>query len=77
MTPMQHIRKAVFRISQSEMASISNTSQATVSRWEKGELSPDLSQMARIRDEAQSRGIEWSDGFFFDAPDPAPEGAPA
>lgn len=71
MTPMQHIRKAILRISQSEMASIASTTQATVSRWEKGELVPDLAQMTRIREEAQARGIDWSDGFFFgDAPAP-------
>lgn len=66
MTPMQHIRKSLLRISQSEMAAITSTTQATVSRWETGELSPNLSQMARIREEAQARGVEWSDSFFFD-----------
>lgn len=65
MTPMQHIRKSLLRISQSEMAAITSTTQATVSRWETGELSPNLSQMARIREEAQARGVEWSDSFFF------------
>lgn len=78
MTPMQHIRKAILRISQSEMASIASTTQATVSRWEKGELVPDLAQMTRIREEAQARGIEWSDGFFFgDAPAPETQGSAA
>lgn len=66
MKPMQHIRKALLRVSQSEMATIASTTQATVSRWEKGELSPDLTQMTRIRDEVQARGIEWSDSFFFE-----------
>ena len=76
MTPMQHIRKTILRISQSEMASIASTTQATVSRWEKGELVPDLAQMTRIREEAQVRGIEWNDGFFFgDAPAPETQGA--
>jgi len=66
MTPMQHIRKSLLRISQSEMAAITSTTQATVSRWETGELSPDLTQMARIREEAVSRGVEWEDRFFFE-----------
>lgn len=65
MSPMQHIRKAIFRISQVEMASITATTQATVSRWEKGELVPDLTHMARIRDAAQDRGLNWSDDLFF------------
>lgn len=65
MTPMQHIRKSLLRISQSEMAAITSTTQATVSRWERGELFPDLAQMSRIREEAQARGIEWNDSLFF------------
>lgn len=71
---MQRIRKTLLGISQVEMASIAATSQTTVSRWERGELLPDLGQMARIREEAQARGIDWNDSFFFDgAPSPAPD----
>lgn len=47
------------------MAAIAATSQATVSRWEKGELFPDLAQMERIRTAALTMGAPWSDGLFF------------
>lgn len=57
------------------MAAIANTSQATVSRWETGELTPDLSQLDRIRSEAAARGLEWNDAWLFEgAPAASPEG---
>jgi len=71
MNPLLHIRKKVLRISQTEMAEITATSQATVSRWESGELHPDLPQMASIREAARSRGVKWKDELFFSAP-PSP-----
>ncbi|MEN6306015.1 MAG: helix-turn-helix domain-containing protein [Armatimonadia bacterium] len=64
---MKLIRKVVLGISQAEMASLTETTQATVSRWEKGELEPDRQQMGAIRAAAAARGIEWRDEWFFDA----------
>ncbi len=61
------IRTTIFKIRQDEMAGIADTSQATVSRWEKGDLVPDLQQMSAIRAEARSRGIKWKDDWFFNA----------
>jgi len=61
------IRKTVFNIPQDEMASIAGVSQATVSRWESGELEPDRKQMDAIRAEAVKRKIKWRDDWFFDA----------
>ena len=74
MSQLRHIRQTIFAVSQSEFAAISNVSQATVSRWEKGDLSPGLAEMSRIRDAAKSRGLAWDDALFFPAPAGAPEG---
>lgn len=72
--PMEHIRKNVLRVSQAQMATIAKTSQANVSRWERGEVSPYLNHLEHIREEAHARGIDWNDSFFFDgAPTPAPD----
>lgn len=68
MTPMKLIRKTLLQVSQVEMAAIASTTQATVSRWECGELYPDLAQMARIRDAARCRGLKWDDRMFFEPP---------
>lgn len=50
------------------MAEIAGVAQATVSRWENGELLPDLGQMTRIRDAATASGANWSDTLFFAVP---------
>lgn len=71
MSPLLAIRKHVFGVSQSEMAEIALTTQATVSRWETGELQPDLAQLDRIRTEAGRRALEWNDVWLFEAA-PAP-----
>jgi len=68
MSTLLHIRKEVLGISQAEMAEIASTTQATISRWERGELHPDLPQMTRIRCEALRRGLAWDDSFFFSHP---------
>ena len=66
--PLRIIRKNILNLSQAEMAELTATSQATVSRWETGELEPDRQQMAMIRSEAATRGIEWNDTWFFEVP---------
>lgn len=68
---MEYIRKNVLQISQAQMASIAQTSQANVSRWECGKVFPYLKQLEHIREEAQARGIEWNDSLFFNE-SPAP-----
>lgn len=68
MNPMPLIRKTILDISQAELAAIAGTTQATVSRWEKGELQPDRTQLARIREAAMSRGVAWDDAWFFEMP---------
>lgn len=79
MTPILHVRKNVLGVTQAEMAVIAAVSQGTISKWEAGELQPDLDKLALIREEAQRRGIEWDDRLFFESPlspqdnDPAPE----
>ncbi|MFC3693387.1 helix-turn-helix domain-containing protein [Chenggangzhangella methanolivorans] len=70
MNVISAIRKRL-RVSQSDLAVIAGTTQATVSRWESGDLHPDLPQMAAIREAAQGRDVEWDDAWFF-TPAPAP-----
>lgn len=68
MKAITHIRKHIFGLSQIEFAAIAGTTQASVSRWESGELEPSHSEMARIRSSAIEQGADWDDRLFFDAP---------
>ena len=68
MSAISSIRKEILGVSQAALAEIAGVTQPTVSRWERGELSPSLEEMERIRDYAQQRGLAWSDSWFFDPP---------
>lgn len=70
MSPMEYIRRAVFRASQAELARIAGVTQATVSRWESRQFDPNLGELIRIRRAACARGIAWEDRWFFDTPPP-------
>ena len=49
MHPIRRLRTKVLKISQSAMAEAANVTQATVSRWESGELEPSLSELLAIK----------------------------
>ena len=68
MSTIRYIRKELLGVSQSELASIAETTQTTVSRWEAGELFPDLAQLSRIRDAVKAKGGTWRDEWFFEIP---------
>jgi transcriptional regulator with XRE-family HTH domain len=68
MSSLRHIRKNVLGLSQAEFAAIADVSQGTVSKWENDELNPNRDEMARIRDEARRRGLDWNDSWFFECP---------
>lgn len=73
MGPIEHIRREVLKISQAELARVAETTQPTVSRWERGELEPSRAELAKIRQEITEKNLQWNDSWFFDAPpDPAP-----
>ena len=75
MSPIEHIRRIIFKSSQAAFADIAGTTQATVSRWETGELEPGREEMAKIREHAMLLG-EWNDRWFFEVPaDPQPASA--
>jgi DNA-binding transcriptional regulator YiaG len=76
MRPIEHIRKNVFRATQAAFGEVAGTTQATVSRWESGELEPRQEEMARIREAAQHLG-KWDDSWFFDTPESQPSQVPA
>jgi transcriptional regulator with XRE-family HTH domain len=69
---MSQMRTVVFRATQEEMAAIAGTTQATWSRWEHDIHRPSLDDLARIREEARRRGLDWDDAFFFDGDPTAP-----
>lgn len=60
-----YLRKNILRISQKELASLCNVSQATVCRWEQGTMDPKLSDLKKIRDKAAQGGIILDDSEFF------------
>jgi DNA-binding transcriptional regulator YiaG len=66
MHPIEHIRKRIFDVTQVEFSQIAGTTQASVSRWESGELHPDRAEMERIRKAARKQGIAWDDRWFFE-----------
>lgn len=68
MHPIEHIRKNVLCVTQGALASIAGVTQATVSRWEAGELEPGRGELDRIRTEAMNRRLPWDDRWFFEAP---------
>jgi transcriptional regulator with XRE-family HTH domain len=60
-------------MTQASFAEVAGVTQATVSRWERGEFEPSRDELVRIRDEARRKRIRWRDSWFFDQPS---EGAP-
>lgn len=68
MSPIRHIRREIFKVTQTEFASLVGVTQATISRWEGG-VAPSLDDMQRIRDAAAKRKIRWRDDWFFSSPD--------
>lgn len=77
MSNFRQIRKDLFQVSQSEFGEIAGVTQATVSRWEAGISTPNLAELARIREAANQRGLSLSaDDFFRQSVAPS-EGAAA
>ena len=65
-------------LTQDELALITDTTQATVSRWENGKLSPSLVEMQLILDAAEKAGKSFDKRLFFeDIPDTEKSGAAA
>lgn len=48
MSAIEHIRKTVLGLSQAQLAAIAGVKQSTVSRWERGELSPSIREVGRV-----------------------------
>lgn len=66
--PIRHIRKTVFKVNQYDFAGLAGVTQATVSRWETGELALGHEHMTAIRLAARDRDLDWDDRLFFEAP---------
>ncbi|KFB10365.1 helix-turn-helix domain-containing protein [Nitratireductor basaltis] len=71
MSTIKFIRKELLGVSQSHMAVIAETNQATVSRWENGDSSPNLEQLGKIRAAVKAAGKDWKDEWFFQSPEAA------
>jgi len=69
MNAVKHIRTQVFKLAQAAFADVAGVSQPTVSRWEQQDVSPSRDDMARIRNAALERGLEWNDSWFFVVPE--------
>jgi len=65
MNNIRRIRKAVFGVSQAHFAGFAGVTQATVSRWEAGQLAPSLLELTKIREEAKKRGLKLKAEEFF------------
>ena len=76
MNAVAHIRKNVLGLSQMAVAELTGVAQATVSRWEKGELSPNLRELGILRDAAKAKGADWDDRWFFEPPEAIPADQP-
>ena len=69
MNEISFIRKTVFKMTQVKFAEVLETSQANVSRWERGVFDPGQEDMRRIRKHALENGLEWNDAWFFEVPE--------
>lgn len=70
MRPIEHIRRNVLHLSQAGLAELTGVSQATVSRWESGELEPSRAEMEIIRRKGRAlKGRKWHDRLFFETPE--------
>lgn len=69
MSVIAHIRKRVLEVTQVALAEMTGVTQATVSRWEKGELWPNHRELAIIRDAGRAKlPTEWEDNWLFEVP---------
>lgn len=71
MNSIKHIRKSLFGVTQTEFGAKMGVNQSTVSRWEREELDPSLSELRQIRDLAKAQNMDWSDSLIFDVPEVA------
>ena len=71
MHPMEHIRRNVLGVTQSELAEIAKVNQGTVSRWENGDAEPRREELERIRNAVLAKGLPWDSDWFFHIPDSA------
>ena len=67
MSAIARIRKELLGLTQAELAAITGVTQATVSRWERGELFPNLRELALIREAAKAAKPDaWDDSLIFE-----------
>jgi hypothetical protein len=62
---MRRIRNEVFRTTQEVIGAIANVTGSKVSRWESGEIAPDLTEIAKLRAFAVQHQLRWRDEMIF------------
>lgn len=70
--PVLFIRRHVLGLSQAGLAAALETTQASVSRWEKAGHFPS-EHLATIRQMGRAKRADWSDSWFFEPPAPTAE----
>jgi transcriptional regulator with XRE-family HTH domain len=70
MNALLFIRKHVLRTLQGDIAAITQVAPSTVSRWEAGQIQPNLDEIARLREACLHRVGAWDEDWLFDPPDP-------
>lgn len=71
--PIKYVRDEVLQITQAQLAEIAGVTQATVSRWEKGQLEPGRGELRRIKQAVLDKGAAWDDRWVFEVPAAARE----
>ena len=68
MTPFNHIRENIFKLSQAEMSVELGVSQPTISRLENDKVVLSADIMHRVRRLAAEKRVRWNDSLFFEVP---------
>jgi len=68
MYALAHIRKTRLGLTQAAFAELAEVNQSTVSRWERGELSPTVEEVNRIIAGAKKLKVELAPNEFFARP---------
>ncbi len=64
MRRIEFVRRRLLGLTQVDFARLTKVAQATVSRWESGELAPTLSAVTLAKAAVLDRGFSWNDAWL-------------